>query len=640
MNQRLPEEENYARRFDLSLWRKLFAYTKPYRREVGLLVALAIGTAAVDVSFPLVTRRLIDDVVARGRDADFAHFAVGYLGLTVTLCLFVWTFVRVTGKVRTHVSHDIRRDGFANLQRLSFSFYDHRPVGWLMARMTSDCERLSNIMAWGLLDFFWGVTMMSGIAVVLLVLNLRLGLIVLAVVPVLMWISAVFQRRILKSSRLVRKTNSKITAAYNESIVGVRTSKVFVRQQENLREFRELTTEMHGGSVRNALQSALLLPLILTLGSVATGLTLVIGGLDVTRGAVTVGTLIAFLTYVRHFFDPVQELGHWFAEIQMAQASAERVIGLIETVPQVRDRHDVAARIRATGPTRPRGLAEDGMPDSIATIDFVNVGFYYQGGVRVLEGFDLSVRAGETIALVGPTGGGKSTIVSLLCRFYEPTSGEIRIDGVDYRERSLHWLQSSLGIVLQTPHLFSGTVAENIRYGRLDTTRAEIEEAATIVGAHAFIERMENGYESEVGEGGVLLSTGEKQLVSFARAILAKPRILVMDEATSSVDTKTEHAIQRALDRVLEGRTSFVIAHRLSTIRSADRILVIDAGRIVEQGPHAELMRARGRYHDLYVQQSLRESSRTIVDWDSSASSVLGGDVTASEGPATFPASS
>ena len=625
MSHHLHDEEQDARPFDVGLWRKLFRYTRPYRRAVVRLVLLAIGTAAVDTAFPLVTRRLIDDAVARGRDAAFVAYGIAYLVLTTALCLLVWNFIRVAGRIRTHVSHDIRRDGFAQLQRLSFSFYDHRPVGWLMARMTSDCERLSNVMAWGVLDVFWGATVMAGIVVVLLFLNLRLALIVLAVVPVLMWISAVFQQRILKSARRVRRTNSKLTASYNESIVGVRTSKVFARQGENLGEFRDLTGEMYSASVRNALQAALLLPLILTLGSVSTGLALVIGGFDVTRGAITMGTLVAFLTYVRHFFEPVQELGHWFAEIQMASASAERVIGLIEAVPSIRDSDTVLARMNATSGVLKAGLAEDGMPDEIGTIEFAKVGFAYESGSVVLDDFNLAVSAGETIALVGATGGGKSTIVSLLCRFYEPTIGEIRIDGVDYRKRGLHWLQSNLGVVLQAPHLFSGTVADNIRYGRLDATNEEVRTAAGIVGAHPFIEQMERGYDSEVGEGGILLSTGEKQLISFARAILAKPRILVMDEATSSVDTQTEQTIQCALEHVLQGRTSFVIAHRLSTVRSADRILVIDGGRIAEEGSHVELMRARGRYNELYVHQSLRESNRALGRWDTDTSEPAAG---------------
>jgi ATP-binding cassette subfamily B protein len=360
--------------------------------------------------------------------------------------------------------------------------------------------------------------------------------------------------------------------------------------------------------VRNALQSALYLPVILTLGSVATGIALAAGGLEVVGGTISIGTLLAFMQYTRHFFDPIQELGHWFAEMQMAQASAERVMGLVEAVPDIQDSADVRQAIAANAGPREDGVAEDGGRDEIGKIAFRDVGFAYPEGERVLDGFDLEVNAGETIALVGPTGGGKTTIVSLLCRFYEPTEGQILLDGTEYRERGLHWLQSNLGIVLQQPHLFQGSVADNIRYGRLDATDGEIEAAARLVGAHEFVAELEAGYATDVGEGGNRLSTGQKQLVSFARAILAEPRILVMDEATSSIDTETERRIQRGLARVLAGRTSFVIAHRLSTIRSADRILVIEKGHVVEEGTHRELLARHGRYHDLYTRQSLRET--------------------------------
>ena len=617
MTGRQPLEDTYQRRFDFAVWRRLFAFTGPYRRTLSALVAYAVGTAAVDAMFPLLTRRVVDDVLANGGDVRPLPYVVAYLALTIALSLFVRGFINRAGKIRTYVSHDIREAGFANLQRLSFSFFDRRPVGWLMARMTSDCERLSNILAWGILDLFWGGTLMTGIAVVMFVLEPRLAAIVLAVVPALAIVSALFQQRILGTARIVRKTNSRITASFNESISGVRTTKIFVREQENLGEFRQLTGEMFAASVRNALHSALYLPIVIAIGSVATALALGAGGRAVAVGGITVGTLIAFLTYVRHFFDPIQEMAHWFAEMQMAQASAERVMALVDAVPEIRDSEAVRERVAAAAPRAARDpeIAEDGGAARISRIGFDGVGFRYDEGERVLEDFDLEVEAGQTIALVGPTGGGKTTIVSLLSRFYEPTEGAVRIDGLDLRERSLSWLQSQLGIVLQQPHLFSGSVAENIRYGRLDATRDEIEAAARVVGAHDFIEGMPDGYASEVGQGGNRLSTGQKQLVSFARAILAEPQILVMDEATSSVDTETERHIQAGLEQVLAGRTSFVIAHRLSTIRNADRILLVEAGRIVEDGSHEELIKKRGRYFGLYTRQSLRESTRRKESW-------------------------
>ncbi len=345
------DEEALARRMRLHLWRKLFAYTKPYRRVLVMLGFFATLTALMDVSFPLITRGVIDAVDAHGASTNLWPYAAAYIAATAVLSLSVGCFIWAGGKIRTHISHDIRRDGFENLQRLSFSFYDHRPVGWLMARMTSDCERLANILAWAFLDIIWGVTLMVGIAVAMLAMNLKLALLALAVIPFLGWVSARFQKRMLRSAREVRRTNSRITGTYNESIMGVLTSKAFVRENENLNDFKQLTGKMYDASVENMIQSALYVPIIVTLASLSVGLTLAVGGFDLLHGVISVGTLVAFMAYARNFFDPIEQLGRWFAEMQMAQASAERIISLIDAVPDIRDSDDV---IEATSMQRNR----------------------------------------------------------------------------------------------------------------------------------------------------------------------------------------------------------------------------------------------------------------------------------------------
>jgi ATP-binding cassette, subfamily B, bacterial len=611
------DEEALARRMRLHLWRKLFAYTRPYRRVLVMLGFFATLTALMDVSFPLITRAVIDAVDAHGAAVNLWPYAVAYIAATTVLSVSVGCFVWAGGYMRTRIGHDIRRDGFENLQRLSFSFYDHRPVGWLMARMTSDSERLANILAWAFLDIVWGVTLMIGIAIAMLAMNLKLALLALAVIPFLGWVSARFQKRMLRSAREVRRTNSRITGTYNESIMGVLTSKAFVRESENLNDFKQLTGKMYDASVQNMIQSALYVPIIVTLASLSVGLTLAVGGFDLLHGVISVGTLVAFMAYARNFFDPIEQLGRWFAEMQMAQASAERIISLIDAVPTIRDSDDVleATAMQRNLPER-QSVGEDGGPARIERIELKDVCFDYGNGRPVLDHINLTASAGETIAIVGATGGGKSTLVNVICRFYEPTRGAVLIDGIDYRKRGLHWLQSNLGIVLQNAHVFSGSILDNIRYGRLEATDEEVHDAARLAGAHDFVTELAEGYKTEVGEGGSRLSAGQRQLVSFARAILADPQILVMDEATSSVDTETEQRIQRGMANVLAGRIAFVIAHRLSTIRNATRIAVIEHGRIIEMGTHAELVALRGHYFDLYRQQSLTETTRELTDFN------------------------
>lgn len=606
-------DEAPARRIDLGVWKGLWPYARPYRRKFLAVILCALCTAGADVGYAQVTRSLVDAIAERGRAARLGPYVALYAGLVLVQCASVWRFIRLCGSIRTHLGHDIRRAGFDQLQRLSFSFFDRRPVGWLMARMTSDCERLSQILAWGTLDVSWALAMGLGITAALLWMEPTLALLVLAVVPPLALVSLVFQRRILSSARAVRRAGSRLTAAYNEELSGMRTTRVLRREERAAADFEELADRMQEASVRNALQSALYLPLVLVIGSLAVGLALASGGQRVLAGSLGLGTLIAFLVYARQLFEPIQDIARRFAELQMAQASAERILALLAEVPEVRDRPELLARAPLELPAGP-----------IQRIELCGLSFAYRTssgapGPAVLEELDLEVRAGETIALVGSTGGGKTTLVSLVCRFYEPTAGAILVDGVDLRERPLAWLRARLSIVQQVPHLFSGSVLENIRYGRLEASDEEVFEAARLSGAHELALALEHGYATEVGEGGARLSSGERQLVSLARALLADREILILDEATSSVDARTEQRIQRALAAVLAGRTSFVIAHRLSTIRSADRILVLEQGRIVEQGSHAELFARRGRYHALYAEQSLRESAARAQDWEAPA---------------------
>ena len=437
-----------------------------------------------------------------------------------------------------------------------------------------------------MLDSTWAVVNITTSAVFMMLINWKLGLGVLLIVPVLIVIAVQFRKKILVEFRNSRRANSKITGAYNENIQGVRVVKALGREDQNLVEFQELTDKMYRASYRAAWLSALFLPAVQIVSSIALGGIIWYGGIQSQAGLITIGGIQAFVAYLTFMLWPVQDLARVYAEMQHSIASAERIFKLLDSQPEVRNRPDAIEAKTLLG-----------------EIEFDHVDFYYEDRKPVLTDFTLTVNAGETIALVGPTGGGKSTIVNLLCRFFEPRNGQVRINGRDYTEYTLQSIHSRIGIVLQTPHLFSGTVRENIRYGRLDASDADVDEAAKIAGAHDFIVTLEKGYDQNVGEGGNKLSVGQKQLISLARAVLAKPELFIMDEATSSVDTLTEALIQRGMEALMQGRTSFVIAHRLSTIRRADRILVIENGRIAEQGTHAELLRQRGHYYNLYTQQ-------------------------------------
>ncbi|MBZ9622522.1 ABC transporter ATP-binding protein/permease [Clostridium sp. FP2] len=604
-------ENKSAQKIDIGIWRRLFKYLTEFKKGLVFLAFLMVGVAGIDVVMPLLTRYAIDNFIMKKTTNGLTTFAIVYFCIIVFQALNVRLFIINAGKIETHLAYHIRKLGFKRLQQLSFSYYDNSSVGWLMARMTSDVARLSEIISWGLIDMVWALVMMTGFIGVMLYNNVRLTLICMSVVPPLFLIGMFFQKKILKSYRKVRKLNSQLTADFSEEISGAKTTKTIVREEENLSEFVEDAGNMRNSAVKAAMFSALFLPIVISMGSLGAGFVLWIGGKSVISGPLSYGTFVMFIAYTIQFFDPVSQLAGTIAELQNAQASAERIITLIETEPDIWDTKDVIEKYGDL--FNPK--IENFEPIH-GDIEFKDVCFSYENGEKVFQNFNLKVKKGDTIALVGETGSGKSTLVNLLCRFYEPSSGEILIDGIDYRERSLLWLQSNIGYVLQSPHLFSGNIRDNIMYGKLDATLDQIENAAKLVNAHSFISKLEKGYDSEVGEGGGNLSTGEKQLISFARAIVADPALFVLDEATSSIDTETERMIQNAIEKVLSDRTSFVVAHRLSTIVSADKILVIRHGKITESGTHRELLRKKGYYYTLYTNQLLEDKemeSKAVV---------------------------
>ncbi len=609
------EEDVFTGKMDFALWRKMLRFALPHRAKIFAVMGLGAGVSAFDMCLPFLTGRIVDAVTERGASAELRNYILIYAAVILGFSVCIFTFIAVAGRITVAISYDIRQTCFGKLQRLPFSYYDRKAVGWLMARMTSDCSNLSRVMAWSILDLAWGVCAVGGAVLLMSLLAWRLALVVITIAPMLVVISRYFQVRLLKTSRALRKANSQTTAAFNEGIVGVRTSKSMVREERDAEEFSRLTQAMYDHAVRNAIYASLFWPMMLSVCGIGTAMALKFGGVGVMHGQLSLGALATFLQLVFFIQFPVQELTNSITQIQGAQASAERIQSLLDEDVQIEDSPAVIERVRqqAAKPASP-DVAIDGMDARVHSIEFRDVGFSYKGGQTVLAGFNLFVRAGESIAIVGPTGAGKTTIVGLACRFYEPTSGQILINGVDYRERSLQWLQSNLGMVLQQPYLFSGTVKENIRYGKLTATDEEVVRAAKLTEAHDFIELLKGKYDATVGEGGNQLSTGQKQLISLARAITADPRIFVMDEATSSVDTQTERAIQAAIDRILRDRISFVIAHRLSTIRSASRILVVEEGRIIEDGNHHSLIRRRGHYCDLYMNQFTHERQEAILE--------------------------
>lgn len=596
-------EEKLASHISLKKWKRIFPYVKRIKLSAVLVLIFMLVSALSESVYPMFTSFAVNSFVVPGTTDGIWKFFAAFGGAILIGGAAVIIYCHNAITVEMQLGKMLKRECFVHLQRLPLSYYNKSSVGYLLARVMSDTDRISGVIAWGIVHLLWHVCYIVGAFACMFALNARLAAILLVIIPVVAIVTWFFQKKILVVNRSVRHINSQITGAYNEGITGAKTSKTLVIEDKNCREFSGLTTEMYKKSVISSMLTAILLPLVLFCGSAAVAVVLQQGGKSVMVGGLDLGVLSAFITYAVAIIDPVVQIANVFSDIITAQVCIERVTNLIDEPCTIEDTPEVIAKYGDV--FEPKRENWEKIHGDIA---FEHVWFRYpDGGEYVLEDFSLTVPAGSTVAIVGETGAGKSTIVNLVCRFFEPTKGRILIDGKDIKERSQLWLHSSLGYVLQDPHLFSGTIADNIRYGKLDATDEEVRRAAELVSADKIAAKFETGYDTYVGESGDRLSTGEKQLISFARALIADPPIFVLDEATSSIDTETEQLIQNAISRVLHGRTSFIIAHRLSTIRHADMILVVDKGKIIERGTHSELIEKNGHYAGLYRAMEIEE---------------------------------
>ena len=588
----------------------LVPYMRPYGRLILWMVLMAFYGSAMDAVIPLFQQYAIDNYIADSTLAGLGWFIGAYVVIILTQTASNYVSAFGACKLELSVGRDLKRESFNHLQTLSFSYFNRNSVGYVHARVMSDTDRIASTLAWSMVEGVWHSAYLVCAIVMMLILNWKMALCVLVIVPIVAISSMYFQKKLVFFHRQVREKNSRITGAFNEGITGATTTKTLVVEDKMEKEFDELTADMKKVSVRAMHFRAIFISTTTLAASLALALVLWRGGIVTREGVMLIGTLTVFMNYAQGMMEPIQWLVQALSSLVNVQVNVERFTTLMETESDVQDTPEVVEKYGDT--FNPK---KENWEELHGDIEFRDVTFRYpDGDENILEHFNLKVPQGTNVAIVGETGAGKSTLVNLVCRFYEPTEGQVLIDGRDARERSQLWLHSNIGYVLQTPHLFSGTVLENLRYGREDATMEEIEAAVRAVSADGIIARLPDGYNSDVGEGGNSLSTGEKQLLSFARALLADPRIFVLDEATSSVDTVTERLIQDAIEKVMEGRTSFVIAHRLSTIRRADVILVVNAGKIVERGSHAELMAKKGVYYGLYTRQYREEQIQASME--------------------------
>ena len=585
---------------------RLFPYLKKYRKTLTWMVVCGLMGTGVDIMMPVLQRYALNHFITL-RTLDTLPW---YILIYVALILFAScvNFVSCNGAMKTEVSvnRDLRTEAFNHLQTLSFSYYNQNSVGWIHSRVMSDTSRIGSLVSWSLMDAVWHTSYLVGSLAVMLFINARLALMVMVILPLIVILFSLFQKKLIMANRKIRELNSRITGDFNEGITGAKTIKTLVVEEKMAGDFVKDTGEYKGTSIRAArLRGAFSVTMHLA-SSLALAIVLWQGGYI---AAEEVGTFSMFMSYAQGLMEPVRWIVDAISDVITTQVNIERLTRLLGTKSDVTDTPEVIEKYGDSFTPK-----KENWEPIKGDIEFDDVSFRYPDGDEyVLEHFNLKIPFGSNIAIVGETGAGKSTLVNLVCGFFEPTEGKVLIDGRDARERSQLWLHSAIGYVLQTPHLFSGTIRENLLYGNPNATEEEIERALKLVSADQVVAKMEKGIDTDVGEGGDLLSTGEKQLISFARAILADPRILVLDEATASVDTLTEQRIQFAIDTVIQGRTSLVIAHRLSTVRNADLILVVKDGKIVEQGTHRELIAAKGPYYRLYTRQYEDEQTKGIL---------------------------
>ncbi|MGA0097126.1 MAG: ABC transporter ATP-binding protein [Bacilli bacterium] len=619
------EEEALSNKLNFSSWGKIAKYALKRWGLLIIMLVLMIFITFHDGSFiPLLNRAIIRSLTAIENQAvpgrnliseltmdvtlifgiQFTINYLEYIGLIIAGIMIravgIYALFFTTNYLEMSVYIDIREDAFSQVQKLSFSYFDKTSSGWLIARLQSDTSKISDMISWGITRFVWIMFELVFILITMFLISWEMSLVLLATVPIMLFIAPYFQLKILNLSRIARNAFSKYVAWLAEVIAGAKTIKTLSIEQNVQKEANEIVTDIRDKSWKTAKTQAYFYPSVTLISTITTGIVIFVGSSLMLANTIIydVSIFVLFIGFVSALYTPIQEFVDLFTELMSSQSSVEKILSLIETKPQINDTQEVIAKYGTL--LDPKIEAYEPMQGEI---EFKDVSFSYNPGTEVIHAMNLKIPKGQTIAIVGETGSGKSTTVNLLCRFYEPTTGSLCIDGEDYRKKSVGWLRHHLGYVQQTPFIFSGTIAKNIKYGKLDASDDAMIKASKAVGAHTFISALPQGYDTILKDGGSDLSVGQKQLIAFARAILRDPTIMILDEATSSIDTETEALIQKAVNQILKGRTSIVIAHRLSTIVDADRILVMASGKIIEDGNHRELMAKKGTYYQLYMNQ-------------------------------------